>query len=1643
MSDFTNSSPPTARPEDTTNGDPFDSTPSRAPKSYQYSSSGTKLFSSYSRDGLLSSGRESSTTSPSARDGRSDVSGDLRQKARNPEREYREVERDDGRASTTSKPSYATNGSGTSAATANLASPAKPAAPSSRRSRNQPSGRVHDIEFATEISTSLLGQVRNLQNILAERDEALKTAMRENAKLQADNENFTHKMRGVDEHQNRFKEANWNLETRIQNLQAQMEEASARELRLTQNLNSTKSERSALEREHDEVRRAHGKLADDHASLQRQYDLDLLGMRRNLSSLEDEREDLQQKLEELINHNQELQRAVAYRSEAHQDGDGGQDALTRDATMLDFSTPKNSPPASPVKATPRHAALETETVKSSLNHAHRMIQTLKANVNREKSEKSELKRMLQDARDELESRRADGGLVANAGKKRRPNVVQDVKRPGQSGKLGALGRTQEEITNDPNWEDEDSQFARSRGAKTDERGMSADDTDAFYTGVESMHDEEDDLTETEDNHPRRLPLGSRPPLVTQQSTASDDEYDLTTPHRGDLPRFKLKLNRGGVNRSFESSDMRDSPASVASGGSRQGGGLNLAAELEDFDPDESSFADSTTSRATASHFTRVNGAATRETTPLSPVSSHAKSPVSAPRIMVDSGMLTEPWTPAASKTTQHIGSPMSPTPAVHSDSFPLQTPASSSRSVHNTNFSPSPIGSGTMYSPAYAQTPMSLPAVSRETSQVSDSIRGPVYELPAPTTTVPRTATLQMSSISSLQTVPTPAVTTPPVAPTSFQTITELPSTILPAPVKMDAMQTPAGTFFRDDDKTNGLRKQASLQQLPPVDLGMSLPSMMSTPGKVSPQPTSSMAFVDEILHRGTQHDNQQQVALSTPVKSISEVEASPVSTDAQRRRRGVIASTDLLPGEFPKPPRSSPLPPLDESLDQEKTSPSEARALIEPDLRIDNRITTSKFSEPTLQFNAAPYDDDSRIPLKPISGNTDPRRDLHIEKTVRALTGATTDEGTQTVVSADLIDQIMRERKGKATLASLSPYSTGSPKARTSSTSSRTDIGTELRQMRRSPNASSFRKGAISPPPPELPPLPSDHKEVIAAATSRNSNVPGAMGPPAVPAQVRPRTPTGGTASVVSSSRYRSRSAAGRSDVTSPTPRRSSVSSFASELDERFNMVDPRPMHVRASGNFRLEEDVDPRMIQAITQTMIGEFLWKYTRRAGRSGHSNNRHKRFFWIHPYTRTLYWSVQDPAGGNGTTRTESQAKSVGIEAIKVVSDDNQIPPGLHPKSIVVVTSGRSIKFTAPTAQRHETWFNALSYLLLRNTADDNSVHGMAYSGKAGSITGSARGRPATITSINSDDLAEFNAGMPRPISRATIASNTSVSSIGTRTTNNVGPNGTIRPGSAAGPAVASIATAVAGPSTAAMLRTASPQGGPAYGSPSQIPSLAVRQSQAAAKRSGMAAGPSTEFASSGGAGHYMRAASPSQGEGSLRAPSPIMQRAVSPLQRQVYQAQQQQQQQRQLATVPPAAQTMAPPPRPTTAASTAAVPVPVTPQNQTRLRPMSMQTPSPKATAPAVTQSARPGSAASGRLSSLASRFRSSFSSRSRTERPPSSMAQRQQGPPVTALRNAAAFDPNSSVGSTGTVINRSAGGRGDTQVENVRACCDG
>ncbi|KAG0165211.1 hypothetical protein DFQ28_009087 [Apophysomyces sp. BC1034] len=122
--------------------------------------------------------------------------------------------------------------------------------------------------------------------------------------------------------------------------------------------------------------------------------------------------------------------------------------------------------------------------------------------------------------------------------------------------------------------------------------------------------------------------------------------------------------------------------------------------------------------------------------------------------------------------------------------------------------------------------------------------------------------------------------------------------------------------------------------------------------------------------------------------------------------------------------------------------------------------------------------------------------------------------------------------------------------------------------------------------------------------------------------------------------------------------------------------------------------DGMDMETISAITQTMIGEWLWKHTRRHVGGGISEHKHKRFVWVHPYTRTLYWGATEP----GMTGNEAKAKSAFIETVSAVSSKDQT--GVAPMSLLIRTTKRDLKLTASTIERHELWLKSLSYLLGR-------------------------------------------------------------------------------------------------------------------------------------------------------------------------------------------------------------------------------------------------------------------------------------------------------------------------------------------------------
>ena len=1201
-----------------------------------------------------------------------------------------------------------------------------------------------------------------------EKEEALRSVTLEMSRLEVEAEGFNQRLRSLNESEQRCQDENWDLQMKIHEHIAAAKESADREKRLTQALNTLQAEKAAAQKELDETKLNHARLVEDHAAMIKHHDVELGSVKRNMTIVENEKGALQRKIDELSSQNQELATAVSQQRGRVDERDQARGLNDEDFEIaVSNVTPEHSPPPSPVKGTPRHSMLESETLKSSLHHAHRMIQNLKGNIHREKTEKLELKRMLQDARDELEARRGDNLGSSATGRRSKKVDSKEFKKPLKPGQLGGLRSCKSEISmDDAEWEDHEGQletdhpaavaaagvaaggFARETGHESSDHFETANEasdafetanergteTEDFHTGAEDLSGD-DELTETEggtvqggtvrSKKPANLALTKSGNRHSFQSTASlsGDDYnyeDLKTPIQTQPQRLRLKMNRAGLRRSrvgSEEPNLNSSPASFATSskdGTPQPPGQTLFAELEDLDGgSEEESIDGTPSRRSA-----VSASGTpmsRPSTAQQSIPARNPSPalVSKPA-MVDSGMMTEAWEPS-STTAQNalpyiaeaslVGAVVAEAVHVVDDEQELSNiPAQSvmsdtARQWHEDQFN-NFLAAGSNNSGD--SRPISTPTYSDMSSQHDPDMEEKLSKFPSPPDSPKHTGTRDAAD---------PAATAVPLSM----------STILSEHVEPVADRPESGVF-------------------PTLNYGEISYSMRPPHAQVS----APLAF-----------------------SLINAVSTEPVEPATPPRfQQGAVATTDVKTQETETPKVGIFGPVLGWGKNKTPSTPIIA----------EDETRQSPDQSPQAETP------ESQRPFKEISANTN-------ERVAKRPKVDMTDESSQTALTGQQIDSMLKEKlkrqdiiiaeDGKpptipptrGTTTSMTPRKRKSQESIGSVSRARAkmmdpDFTHDTVPLKR-PSSAGSNRGSVSSP---HPPLPNDHKQVIAAAAQRvgsSSGGQGTMGPPPVPTSAnranpafRPRTPSftaqnpaggsigrGGT-----TPRATVRSSGGTAEVytpsaTGPRSRRSSVSSFASEVDNRFNL--------RQNGLALpegMDPGTDPRMIQAITQTMIGEYLWKYTRKTGRGEMSENRHRRYFWVHPYTRTLYWSDKDPSQAG---RAELKAKSVAIEAVRVVTDDNPMPPGLHRKSLIILTPGRAVKFTAATGQRHETWFNALSYLLLRTAAD----------GTPGDRDDVAAG------ALTREDVDEFNPGLGnRPPRRGPA----SLSSYNSRTTRNDSP-----------------------------------------------------------------------------------------------------------------------------------------------------------------------------------------------------------------------------------------------------------------------------
>ncbi|KAL8869092.1 MAG: hypothetical protein Q9174_004528, partial [Haloplaca sp. 1 TL-2023] len=1317
---------------------------------------------------------------------RQELGPELRQRLVDIEKEYNELGRESARAFLGPRTDGPTsNGDNDTPFALDGRKPASPAKFSSqatdspskvnvpRKQRNQSSNQVHDIEFAAEISTSLLGQVRQLQGMLSEKDEALKSTNLEVSRLEHEAEGFAQRLRSLDESEQRYKDENWSLETQLHELTAEHKEATGREHKIQHALTSATSEKNAVLRELDDLKQTHGKTLEDHAQLRKNQDSELGSLRRDLGHGDTERSSLQRKIDDLTSQNQELAKAVAGHFRKPTPESMGDVPSDPEVNPVDRSDTDHSPPPSPTKGSQRHSMLESETLKSSLHHAHRMIQNLKGNVHREKTEKLELKRMLQDARDELDVRRSEGPDHKRLKQKSQQDLAKRSARPNM---LGAGRNSRTDISVDePGWEDrsmDDSpQPMRTKRPEmaSPQGSSSADVSDAYQTANETeggfetanerdypteneavqagaqdlANDSSDDMTETEAGASGGGAVRSKRPttltsmraeglssFTSPTATATDDvDSSVSTPNQSQPQKYKVRVNRGSRRSRLASEGVESNPSTAKGSpasflGTPGQGNQNLFAELDDLNADDS-YEEGTPSKVLSS--SRSTGSTRRSASSHRSSSKRRRSSVSSqrsaqnlrssaglygdneppvPRLPgVDSGTMTEPWQPEMVMPTsmdKHTAPNETPTKAGIPGAFDDDTQlAGQTSQIGGTK---SPLANEQLHDSPSTAKPTPPKTVWDQPLSVFQNI---IPTFGATTNTTP----LSAKSAGS------------PIIPASEKSESNR-SSIVSLPATDGQPHTPPSMRYNSNEPE-------SLPKLPEMNLsffqGVDIPP-------VEPPPMSNS------IGAGLQS--------STPMRDIAQPgqESSPVSRSSSTRLKQGTTSRILgsIFGSAESPTKS---PQTEEArISQSFPTPPTAkrdsgRALHQYTYHENIQRASPKTSEPLNPYKAAPVD--------------------------------TADHSVQTMLSADQIDSLIKQKTAadtpkSNTIPAFKPLSaigatSPPPTSQIYSDPFSTMKGKQQASNEAAPLAKGLKKPIssnsmrLSNGSENHPPLPTDHQQAIAAAAQKTpaTDPSRIMGPPLAPASAyrssnmqprtpsRPRTPNEQRSSVTPASKTSTTPRARHSTARSRVSRRSSVSSFESELDQRFNIrLDGMPM---PDG---VDSGTDPRMISAITQTMIGEFLWKYTRKAGRGEMSNNRHRRFFWVHPYTRTLYWSDRDPSTAG---RAEMKAKSVAIEAVRVVADDNPMPPGLHRKSLVVVTPGRSVKFTAQTSQRHETWFNALSYLLLRTGPDGTSNNNGDNPGLA------------------AEDLAEFNPnfGGNRHSSRATRGSRISLASFRSR------------------------------------------------------------------------------------------------------------------------------------------------------------------------------------------------------------------------------------------------------------------------------------
>ncbi|KAF9051377.1 hypothetical protein BJ165DRAFT_881386 [Panaeolus papilionaceus] len=1263
----------------------------------------------------------------------------------------------------------------------------------SRRAKNA-AHRADDVEFAFEIGSGLLTEVRRLQSLLGERDKAIQDMKEEKDDLEKSVESLRAALRQQTQDAEALKEASWNLEVEFRDLKKQAEESQETHERLQSDhrrlIQSLANAREAADHHKNETERLQNQIED----LKNKHETSIAQARKHAAGLARDKSDLQQSVDtlkaEIARAGRRINRFAPLTPGAQEpndfltpglrDGDGDSDVFgttgrgsvnRRNLDVASLFPPDDpnaefpdSPDPSPLRKpflAANHPSNEIEALQQRLAHAQRQINTLKGSLNREKQQRIRLEAaqsvVAQDNEEE------DGDAFEDVEETHAPEVTKPVKKltpfkvggRGRGSGRGGRGRGRGGITliqrlgmaaaNTEDNDDDDEDFGGSppppvpsipgQFVQPDE-----DDEVSQFFGSNQSHDLDEERERSpsppaEQIHSNRTSVDGMDPAfanILRRIPSNGSSYAGSPLRQSILNRSArggaVRRPRGGVPfKEARPPSIVDAPEVLAAElgdadtsllKNLNNSLLNEADVIQEDDDDEYI----RVKKVVKIDFSCQTDIVEDEKTvvlpepPVIPVVPVVLAPPpSPPRVFAEIAIQSEPEpepTPMPKVVTAES--------SLQTDPEPVVAIQKSDMAIQHT--APEPV--------------IPKPPVLVDTEMMTDPVPEPVSIgrglPPIVTGEHTRRSTLTQADISRSSSVGDTTITRSFLAQAQQeeQDIDE-------------GEETETGAETEDDYHD---ARQSIMMSTPSEDFHSVL--TMTDNDYSGSEDSEDDAESIKASHFSARGDRSTS-SINRPETSSSYYYPPASIPSLTYEDIGVSADLYVLPEPVvirvppPPPPPKPEVKEISIQTDEWKPAPvviqaPAAKTAPAPGLyRVGSSTGTQQFQfiPPTppsappngsSSTNGPVFTAPSPIPT-PVTGsfrdstfgrrNTASDRRQSIESLISSSTAPAEDLPRSRVPSSSGAILASVDKSRPPVMMALPPPPKAPPppntmpppnfipERRIATTSSSSDIPpprpsspppAELIQRATTPLGSIlshpgqkvgyFRQSGSSMPPSQTnlrqPPSTSSFRSAANAATHAS------MAPPSVLSSYMVRENE--MFSSTSLATDHSGVASARSSISSDHHAYNRAGANVPSTPDKTADITPRAADPGA-------QSTDPAIIHAITQTMIGEFLYKYTRKTIGKGVGERRHQRFFWVHPYTKTLYWSSADPGSSNVS---ESSAKSAYIEGVRSVLDPNPMPPGLYQYSVVVSTPQREMKITAPTKERHDIWLNALKYLLSR-------------------------------------------------------------------------------------------------------------------------------------------------------------------------------------------------------------------------------------------------------------------------------------------------------------------------------------------------------